>query len=55
MAWKLHVTHRELAREGHEAAYLTDRPVIPNPGGGDNIRGDGGGDTSSAPVQAQEA
>jgi RNase adapter protein RapZ len=25
--WRLHVTHRELAREGLEAAYLTDRPV----------------------------
>jgi RNase adapter protein RapZ len=27
LGWRLHVTHRELAREGLEAAYLTDRPV----------------------------
>ena len=27
LGWRLQVTHRELAREGLEAAYLTDRPV----------------------------
>jgi UPF0042 nucleotide-binding protein len=25
--WRLHVAHRELAREGNAAAFLTDRPV----------------------------
>jgi len=46
---RLHVTHRELAREGHEAAYLTDRPV-PRPDGSESGEG-----TRSSPVQAQEA
>ena len=27
LGWRLHVTHRELADEGLEAGYLTDRPV----------------------------
>ena len=27
MHWRLHLTHRELAREGAENAYRTDRPV----------------------------
>ena len=46
--WRLHVTHRELAREGHEAAYLTDRPIesTDQPAGA-HVRPD--------PVQAQEA
>jgi UPF0042 nucleotide-binding protein len=52
LGWRLHVTHRELAREGHEAAYLADRPV-PNRGGADDDHhGEG---TSASPVQAQEA
>jgi RNase adapter protein RapZ len=51
LGWRLHVTHRELAREGLEAAYLTDRPV---PGTG---RASGFRDAAAtaAPVQAQEA
>jgi UPF0042 nucleotide-binding protein len=27
--WRLHVTHRELAREGNAAAFLAERPVLP--------------------------
>jgi UPF0042 nucleotide-binding protein len=55
--WRLHVAHRELARLGHEAAYLTERPVTLDtagrPGRDDNgITGAGG---RPAPVQAQEA
>ncbi|HEY1932479.1 MAG TPA: RNase adapter RapZ [Acetobacteraceae bacterium] len=48
-AWRLHVTHRELAREGHETAFLTDRPV-PRRDAIDNDEG-----ARSSPVQAQEA
>jgi UPF0042 nucleotide-binding protein len=49
--WRLHVTHRELAREGLEAAYRTDRPVAragdaPEPFGAP---------AAAAPAQAQEA
>jgi len=50
--WRLHVTHRELAREGHEAAYLTDRSV-PRPNGISDQDRDGALQTPS--VQAQEA
>ena len=50
-AWRLHVTHRELAREGLEAAYLTDRPV---PRSGD-ASGFHGAAAIATPVQAQEA
>jgi len=49
MDWRLLVTHRELARDGWEDAYLTDRPV-PRRDDGDN---DGG--TRSLPGQALEA
>ena len=48
--WRLHVAHRELAREGHANAYLTDRPVAP----GGTEPGNGAGDFS-APTQAREA
>jgi UPF0042 nucleotide-binding protein len=50
LGWRLHVTHRELAREGLEAAYLTDRPV-PRPG----ASGFCDAAATAAPVQAQEA
>jgi UPF0042 nucleotide-binding protein len=50
LGWRLHVTHRELAREGLEAAYLTDRPV---PRTGTALDYDGA--AAAAPVQAQEA
>jgi UPF0042 nucleotide-binding protein len=49
--WRLHVTHRELAREGLEAAYLTDRPV-PRTGSASEFRGEA---ATAAPIQAQEA
>jgi len=42
--WRVHVTHRELAREGQEA-YPTDRPA-PRPGEGHDE------ELSSSPVQA---
>jgi UPF0042 nucleotide-binding protein len=53
VGWRLHVRHRELAREGLEAAYLTDRQE-PTPQRGDaskllDVA------TTAAPVQAQEA
>jgi UPF0042 nucleotide-binding protein len=51
LGWRLHVMHRELAREGVEAAYLTDRPV---PRAGDASRYNGAA-AVAAPVQAQEA
>ena len=47
--WRLHVAHRELAREGHPAAYLTERPVSPRTGS------DSDEATRSSSVQAQEA
>ncbi len=50
-SWRLHVTHRKLAREGLEAAYLTDRPV-PRSGGPLEVIG---ATRAAAPVQAQEA
>jgi UPF0042 nucleotide-binding protein len=49
--WRLHVTHRELAREGLEAAYLTDRPV-PRTASASEFRGVA---AAAAPIQAQEA
>ncbi len=52
LGWRLHVTHRELAREGHEAAYLTDRSA-PHPDGTSDQ--DHGAASHAAPVQAQEA
>jgi RNase adapter protein RapZ len=48
--WRLHVTHRELAREGLEAAYLTDRPV-PRAVIASDIRGEA---AAGVPIQAQE-
>jgi RNase adapter protein RapZ len=49
--WRLHVTHRELAREGMEVAYLSHRPVPRSGGAGDYD----GVAAKAAPVQAQEA
>jgi UPF0042 nucleotide-binding protein len=51
LGWRLHVTHRELARDGLEAAYLTDRPV-PRSADGSEFRDAA---VIAAPVQAQEA
>jgi UPF0042 nucleotide-binding protein len=50
LGWRLLVTHRELAREGLEAAYLTDRPV---PRTGASKRHDAA--ATAATIQAQEA
>ena len=50
--WRLHVTHRELAREGHEAAYLADRPASGRGGAAEGFHGEG---AQPPPVQAQEA
>jgi RNase adapter protein RapZ len=47
--WRLHVTHRELTREGQEPTYLKDRPG-PRRDGVDVDEG-----TRSSPIQAQEA
>ena len=47
--WRLHVTHRELAHEGVEAAYLADRPV---PRAGDP--GELAGQPITAKAQAPE-
>ena len=44
--WRLHVTHRELAREGLEAAYLTDRPV-PRTASASEFRGEA---AAAAPI-----
>jgi UPF0042 nucleotide-binding protein len=49
--WRLHVTHRELAREGLEAAYLTDR-AAPRTASAAEFRGAA---DAVAPIQAQEA
>jgi RNase adapter protein RapZ len=49
--WLLQVTHRELAREGLEAAYVTDRPEPPT-GSGSEFSGEA---SAGAPIQAQEA
>ena len=49
--WRLHVTHRELAREGLEVAYLSNRPG-PKSGGADKFDGVA---AQAMPVQAQEA
>jgi len=51
LAWRLHVTHRELAREGLEAAYLTER-LAPRP---DAVAECVDAAGAAAPVQAQEA
>jgi RNase adapter protein RapZ len=47
--WRLHVTHRELTREGQESTYLKDRPGPRR----DGVEIDEG--TRSSPIQAQEA
>jgi RNase adapter protein RapZ len=49
--WRLHVTHRELAREGLETAYLHERPV-PRTSSTSEFRD---GAAAASPVQAQEA
>jgi UPF0042 nucleotide-binding protein len=51
LGWRLHVTHRELAREDLEAAYLTDRSA-PRAASATEFRGAAG---AVAPNQAQEA
>jgi RNase adapter protein RapZ len=51
LGWRLHVTHRELAREGLEAAYLTDR-LAPRTASASEFRGSA---AAVAPIQAQEA
>ncbi len=52
LGWRLHVTHRELAHEGHPAAYLTDRSAQRPDGTPDEDRGEL---LQVSPVQAQEA
>jgi len=47
--WRLHVRHRELAQDGHELAYVADRPV-PRRDATDNGEG-----ARPPQVQAQEA
>jgi UPF0042 nucleotide-binding protein len=49
--WRLHVTHRELAREGLETAYLSDR-AVPRSGHACELRDEA---ATAAPIQAQEA
>ncbi len=50
--WRLHVAHRELAREGMAAAYLADRPVARR----DGLHADKmGEDARASPTRAQEA
>ena len=51
LGWRLLVTHRELAREGLEAAYLTER-LAPRAVIAPEF---GGAAATAAPVQAQEA
>jgi RNase adapter protein RapZ len=51
LGWRLHVTHRELAREGHEAAYLAERRPL-RPANASELRDAA---VTAAPVQAQEA
>ncbi len=54
--WRLHVAHRELAREGHASAYLTDRPVPSGTVGTETGTGLGAGaGDDPAPAQAREA
>jgi RNase adapter protein RapZ len=50
--WRLHVTHRELAREGHAGAYLADRS---DPSRAAEFDEQDGAREAAAPVQAQEA
>jgi RNase adapter protein RapZ len=51
LGWRLHVTHRELAREGHEAALPTDWPT-PQPENASRLHGVA---DPAASAQAQEA
>jgi UPF0042 nucleotide-binding protein len=51
VGWRVHVVHRELAREGFTAADVADRPV---PGSGSVAEGHSAA-AAAAPVQAQEA
>ena len=51
LGWRVHVTHRELAAKGYEAAYLTERPV-PRPERHSDLDATR---LQAAPVQAQEA
>jgi UPF0042 nucleotide-binding protein len=51
LGWRLHVMHRELAREGHEAAYLAERRQL-QPVNASELRDAA---ATAAPVQAQEA
>jgi UPF0042 nucleotide-binding protein len=51
LGWRLHVTHRELAHEGHEAAYLAERPV-PRAGNASEAYDAA---AAAAPDQAREA
>jgi UPF0042 nucleotide-binding protein len=58
--WRLHVTHRELAREGNAPAFLAERPAMPDRTEAERIgaRDDGSGRGDGlmpAPVQTQEA
>jgi UPF0042 nucleotide-binding protein len=59
--WRLHVTHRDIARQGTTAAFLADRSALGDRpgmarGGATNDRYDRQGDgLMPAPVQAQEA
>jgi UPF0042 nucleotide-binding protein len=58
LGWRLHVTHRELAREGHEAAFPAERFAQPADASElqDVAQGTRPGTTPGAtPVQAQEA
>jgi RNase adapter protein RapZ len=51
LGWRLHVTHRELAREGHEAAYLAERRPLRSANASE-LRDAA---ATAATVQAQEA
>jgi RNase adapter protein RapZ len=54
LGWRLHVTHRELAREGHEAAFPAERQ--PQPANASELRDVAQGSVAgTTPVQAQEA
>lgn len=52
VSWRLHVAHRELAREGVTTAILADRPAARRDGSFANDTGEG---PRTSPHQAQEA
>ena len=54
MNWRLHVTHRELARDGQAESDLADRPVPHRDALKHDVTARGGGNQPS-PLQAQEA